>query len=197
MSTLESVLRAYHARPDDSPASLFRAAEKIEGECPKIVQGLWLPGPRTQAHRELQAERVGELEQWWNDIVAALAGPLAQWRAYRYQFVIPLLERARAHYEHLRLAEGLLSFHDLLERTARLLRKCPEVRVAFAKRHPFLLVDEFQDTDPLQAEILLLLTANADTATDWRIASIKPGSLFVVGDPKQSIYAFTGASSNS
>ena len=193
MSTLESVLRAYHARPDDSPASLFRAAEKIEGECPKIVQGLWLPGPRTQAHRELQAERVGELEQWWNDIVAALAGPLAQWRAYRYQFVIPLLERARAHYEHLRLAEGLLSFHDLLERTARLLRKCPEVRVAFAKRHPFLLVDEFQDTDPLQAEILLLLTANADTATDWRIASIKPGSLFVVGDPKQSIYRFRRA----
>jgi ATP-dependent helicase/nuclease subunit A len=193
MSTLESVLRAYHARPDDSPASLFRAAEKLVEECPKIVQGLWLPGPNTKAHRELQAERVRELEQWWKDIVAALAGPLRQWRAYRYQFVIPLLESARAHYEHLRLAEGLLSFHDLLERTARLLRKCPEVRVAFAKRHPFLLVDEFQDTDPLQAEILLLLTANADTATDWRTASIKPGSLFVVGDPKQSIYRFRRA----
>jgi ATP-dependent helicase/nuclease subunit A len=193
MSTLESVLRAYHARPDDSPASLFRAAEKLEGECPTIVQGLWLPGPNKKAHRELQAERVGELEQWWKDIVASLAGPLGQWRAYRYQFVIPLLERARAHYEHLRLAEGLLSFHDLLERTARLLRKCPEVRVAFARRHPFLLVDEFQDTDPLQAEILLLLTANADTATDWRTASIKPGSLFVVGDPKQSIYRFRRA----
>jgi ATP-dependent exoDNAse (exonuclease V) beta subunit len=193
MNTLEAVRQAYSARPDDSPASLFRAAEKLEGACPKMVQSLWLPGPSTAAHRELQKARVEELDTWWNNTVAALAGPLAQWRAYRYQFVIPLLERAREHYEHVRLAEGLLSFHDLLDRTARLLRKRPDVRVAFARRHPFLLVDEFQDTDPLQAEILLLLTANADTATDWRSATIKPGSLFVVGDPKQSIYRFRRA----
>jgi ATP-dependent helicase/nuclease subunit A len=193
MSALETMLRAYHTRPDDSPASLFRAAEKLEGDCPKIIQSLWLPGPNTKAHRELQRQRVEELTQWWNEMAAELAGPLGQWRAYRYQFVIPLLEKARDHYEHGRLAEGLLSFHDLLERTARLLRERPDVRVTFAKRHPFLLVDEFQDTDPLQAEILLLLTADADKATDWRSTTIKPGSLFVVGDPKQSIYRFRRA----
>ena len=93
----------------------------------------------------------------------------------------------------MRLAEGKLSFHDLLVRTAFLLRKRPDVRVTFARRHPFLLVDEFQDTDPLQAEMLLLLTAADERATDWRTTTIKPGSLFVVGDPKQSIYRFRRA----
>jgi ATP-dependent exoDNAse (exonuclease V) beta subunit len=193
MTTLETVLRAYRTRPDDSPAALFRAAVHFEGDCPKIVQGLWLPGPKTAAHRELQRERVAELEAWWADVAAELAGPLRQWRAYRYQFVIPLLAAARDHYERLRIDEGMLSFHDLLDRTARLLRERPDVRVAFAKRHPFLLVDEFQDTDPLQAEMLLLLAADDPRATDWRDTRVKPGSLFVVGDPKQSIYRFRRA----
>jgi ATP-dependent helicase/nuclease subunit A len=65
--------------------------------------------------------------------------------------------------------------------------------VAFAERYPFLLVDEFQDTDPLQAEIMLLLTADDQEATDWQTAKVKPGSLFVVGDPQQSIYRFRRA----
>ncbi|NCY01497.1 MAG: hypothetical protein EBX36_00935, partial [Planctomycetia bacterium] len=180
-------------RHDDSPASLLGVAEQLEGKCPDITQGLWLPGGRDHAHRERQQQRKRDLEKWWDEMVAELSGPLAQWRAYRYQFVIPLLERARDHYEQVRLAEGKLSFHDLLVRTARLLRERPDVRVTFARRHPFLLVDEFQDTDPLQAEILLLLTAADERATDWRTTMIKPGSLFVVGDPKQSIYRFRRA----
>lgn len=190
---LEAVLRAYRNRHDESPESLFRTAEQLEGACPEITQSLWLPGGRDNAHRERQQRRKQELEKWWNEMVTELAGPLAQWRAYRYQFVIPLLEGARDHYEHVRLAEGELSFHDLLVRTARLLRERSDVRATFARRHPFLLVDEFQDTDPLQAEILLLLTAADDRATDWRATTIKPGSLFVVGDPKQSIYRFRRA----
>lgn len=193
MERLEGVLRAYRTRLDDSPAALFRAAEQLEGNCPKVVQSLWLPGPSTKAHRALQKERVEEITAWWASVVDRVRGPLTQWRAYRYQFVIPLLEAARDHYEQLRLDEGLLSFHDLLDRTARLLRERTDVRAGFAKRHPFLLVDEFQDTDPLQAEILLLLAADDSDATDWRLTRIRPGSLFVVGDPKQSIYRFRRA----
>jgi ATP-dependent helicase/nuclease subunit A len=193
MNTLEAVQRAFRTRPDDSPGSLFRAAERLAGACPRIAQSLWLPGNRTRDHQERQRERKQVLEQWWDGIVADVAGPLRQWHAYRYQFALPLLEAARDHYERVRLAEGVLSFHDLLERTARLLRERPDVRVSFAKRHPILLVDEFQDTDPLQAEILLLLTADDPAATDWRSTTIKPGSLFVVGDPKQSIYRFRRA----
>jgi len=192
-SRLEAVLRAWSNRHDDSPASLFRVAEKLEGECPDITQGLWLLKTKETGSLQQQRDRKKELEQRWDEMVAELAGPLAQWRAYRYQFVIPLLERARDHYEQVRLAEGKLSFHDLLMRTAQLLREWPAVRVTFARRYPHLLVDEFQDTDPLQAEILLLLTAADERATDWRTTTIKPGSLFVVGDPKQSIYRFRRA----
>lgn len=193
MTTLEAVQRAYRTRSDDSPGALFRAAEMLDGECPTIVQSLWMPGGRTREAQERQRERKQELERWWAGLVTAVAGPLRQWHAYRYQFAMPLLEAARDHYDRVRLTAGVLSFHDLLDRTARLLRERPDVRLSFAKRHPVLLVDEFQDTDPLQAEILLLLTADDPTATDWRSTRIKPGSLFVVGDPKQSIYRFRRA----
>jgi ATP-dependent helicase/nuclease subunit A len=56
-----------------------------------------------------------------------------------------------------------------------------------------ILVDEFQDTDPLQAEILLLLAAADPSERDWRKVAPEAGKLFVVGDPKQSIYRFRRA----
>src|SRR5262249_32149489 len=56
-----------------------------------------------------------------------------------------------------------------------------------------IFIDEFQDTDPLQAEILLLLSAGDPGESDWLQATPKPGKLFVVGDPKQSVYKFRRA----
>ena len=54
-------------------------------------------------------------------------------------------------------------------------------------------MDEFQDTDPLQAEIVFYLCEREPVASDWRDAVLEPGKLFVVGDPKQSIYRFRRA----
>ncbi|MBR3308832.1 MAG: UvrD-helicase domain-containing protein, partial [Lachnospiraceae bacterium] len=59
-------------------------------------------------------------------------------------------------------------------------------------RHSYFLIDEFQDTDPLQAQIFFYLSSeNPDPV--WYECKPKPGSLFIVGDPKQSIYRFKGA----
>ncbi len=100
-------------------------------------------------------------------------------------------------YEELKAAEGALDFVDLLLLTQRLLQNEPSVRRTFRQRLTHLFVDEFQDTDPLQAEILVLLSGDPDADTegrvDWRAVRPRPGSLFIVGDPKQSIYRFRRA----
>ena len=79
-----------------------------------------------------------------------------------------------------KMAEGLLDFDDLLIRTRELLRD-ETLLGALRERYRFILVDEFQDTDPLQSEIVFLLAGDG------------AGRLFVVGDPKQSIYRFRRA----
>ena len=67
------------------------------------------------------------------------------------------------------------------------------VRGYFQQRFSHIFVDEFQDTDPLQAEILLLLSSDDPTEKNWRNVHPVPGKLFLVGDPKQSIYRFRRA----
>ena len=75
-----------------------------------------------------------------------------------------------------------------------------EVRRALQHKYRWLFVDEFQDTDPVQAEIMFLLAADEPRSrthplkpADWRTVALRPGALFVVGDPKQSIYRFRRA----
>jgi ATP-dependent helicase/nuclease subunit A len=75
-----------------------------------------------------------------------------------------------------------------------LVRDQPEVRGYLQNRFTHLFIDEFQDTDPLQAEILLLLgRGRSGRIEDWTRVRPKPGKLFLVGDPKQSIYKFRRA----
>ena len=59
-------------------------------------------------------------------------------------------------------------------------------------RHSYFLIDEFQDTDPLQSEIFFYLSSEK-LDVDWKKCVPRPGSLFIVGDPKQSIYRFKNA----
>ena len=68
-----------------------------------------------------------------------------------------------------RAAEGRLEFHDLLVLARRLLRTNAEVRAALHDEYPRLLLDEFQDTDPIQIELAVRLAAGSDgDAADWR-----------------------------
>jgi ATP-dependent helicase/nuclease subunit A len=96
-------------------------------------------------------------------------------------------------YEELKATSGKLDFLDLLLVTRDLLQTNHDVRAELQKRFGRLLVDEFQDTDPLQADILLLLAADDATVTDADLVRVVPGKLFLVGDPKQSIYRFRRA----
>ena len=87
---------------------------------------------------------------------------------------------------------GQLDFMDLLLYARDLLRH-DVARPALQQLYDRIFVDEFQDTDPLQAEILLLLASSDPAERDWRRVTPAPGKLFVVGDPKQSIYRFRRA----
>jgi ATP-dependent exoDNAse (exonuclease V) beta subunit len=98
-----------------------------------------------------------------------------------------------AQYQLLKNRTGSLDFLDLLIGARDLLVRSPGVRAHFQERFTNLFVDEFQDTDPLQAEIIVLLSANDSDVSNWRTARPVPGKLFIVGDPKQAIYRFRRA----
>jgi len=118
---------------------------------------------------------------------------LRAWREYRHKqlldFVLPAVEL----YNKRRAERSKLNFQDLLMKVAALLNGNPEVRHYFQERYTHLLVDEFQDTDPIQAEIMFYLAGREVYEQDWRKLIPRPGALFVVGDPKQSIYRFRRA----
>jgi len=89
---------------------------------------------------------------------------------------------------------GELEFHDLLVLARDLLRNNTDVRRALHVRFQRILIDEFQDTDPIQVELAALLASReGDAPSHWDAAATEPGRLFFVGDPKQSIYRFRRA----
>lgn len=96
-------------------------------------------------------------------------------------------------YELRKQRAGKLDFVDLLIRVRDLVREQADVRKYLQNRFTHLFIDEFQDTDPLQSEILLLLAADDPRESNWERVRPAPGKLFLVGDPKQSIYKFRRA----
>ena len=89
--------------------------------------------------------------------------------------------------------ESLLDFDDLLFAARHLLRRSPAARSHFRGRYAVVIVDEFQDTDPIQMEIVLRLAHAEGGDEDWTRLVPEPGRLLLVGDPKQSIYRFRRA----
>ncbi|RPH92994.1 hypothetical protein EHM69_11485, partial [candidate division KSB1 bacterium] len=97
-------------------------------------------------------------------------------------------------YTEAKSVRGLLDFHDLLLFARDMLLNRREARDFFKTRFNYILVDEFQDTDPLQAEIVFFLGEKADRfEREWESVELEPGRLFIVGDPKQSVYRFRRA----
>ncbi len=112
---------------------------------------------------------LADLQQFRKDADADLAAALQQ-----------ELAGATERYQQLKRTAGALDFIDLLAKARDLIRDNEAVRMHLRTKYTRIFVDEFQDTDPLQAEILLMLAGDV------------PGKLFIVGDPKQAIYRFRG-----
>ena len=128
------------------------------------------------------AELLRALEDFARDADADLAA-----------LVQPALLETVDRYEELKTRAASRDFVDLLLRARDLVRDRAEVRADLQARLSHIFVDEFQDTDPLQAEIVLLLSASDPAAGRWQDVTPAPGKLFIVGDPKQSIYRFRRA----
>ena len=155
----------------------------------------------------LKVSGTGTIKVWGEhkaEILSAANAAMAEWKARHAAVVDAVLRRlvAELGLATLRAAEdrrrlGVLTFHDVLVCARNLLTDPvvgPGVRDALHFRFHHLLLDEFQDTDPVQLELALLLTdPAADPSSQLDGFAPGPGSLFLVGDPKQSIYRFRRA----
>ncbi|MBU6450750.1 MAG: UvrD-helicase domain-containing protein [Cyanobacteria bacterium REEB67] len=138
-------------------------------------------GPKAKPFRD----RLRDLREMVKEITATVPGDLGpdDERAMQNALgIIGFFQRARAHYQAAKEKRTALDFNDQVALAKRCLEKSgSQAKSYFNEKIKALLVDEFQDTNDVQAELLLDLLAGADTR------------LFLIGDDKQSIYKFQGA----
>lgn len=120
---------------------------------------------------------------------ARLSAP-HRWLGGRLVRLAPI---AVALYEQVRSERRVVDFLDVLVRLRGLLRDRPDIRLEFQGLFDHIFVDEFQDTDPLQCEIIFYLADQGARARCWEEIEVAPGRLTLVGDPQQSIYRFRRA----
>ena len=96
--------------------------------------------------------------------------------------LLTLYHRILNDYQNNKLSQGKLDFEDLQLKTRDLLKNNDSIRQKLVEQYKYYMVDEYQDTNELQYELVMLLTNDLQDA-----------NLFIVGDPKQSIFGFRGA----
>lgn len=158
-------------------------------------KGKWASAARAAGRSKAEGEEAHDLcTTALIDVSTALDAVHCAAADYLLARAVEAVREVETLYRARKRSTALLDFDDLLGMAARLLGDHPPVREALAARYRHLLVDEFQDTDPLQAEIVWRLTgAPMRPGDDWRTWPARPGARFVVGDPKQSIYGFRRA----
>jgi ATP-dependent helicase/nuclease subunit A len=179
---LKSALRLRRALDLNKTSDFIRLLSALN-KSGAITQNRW-------SSKDLAKEQKSLFDSFKQEVIEI---SLARWRKHCHYFVLELVLPAVAHFKSVRDENSQMNFHDLLMRAAELLRDNLEVRAYFKKRYTHILVDEFQDTDPVQAEVLLYLTGEGQEKNPWNQLTVRPGSLFIVGDPKQSIYRFRRA----
>ncbi len=182
MKKYSKVVRMIRHRDLSIPADLVAVMEAFTSV--RISRDRWIG-----CAKDLPKEE----EKRWSQYRKDFEPFLTNWKKYCYPICLEAVRPALEIYDRLRTQSGKLNYQDLLTKAAELLRDKPHIRKYFRNRITHLLVDEFQDTDPLQAQVMMFLTADNADETDWQKCRPHPGSLFVVGDPKQSIYRFRRA----
>ncbi|MCK4550002.1 MAG: UvrD-helicase domain-containing protein, partial [Candidatus Krumholzibacteria bacterium] len=140
-------------------------------------QNNWEPSETCKLQKSLCKEIASQHEEYCAAYMDDLRETLSGWCDDFVEFT-----------ENKKRRGGVLDFDDLLIGVRRLLDD-EGVIETLRRRYRYILVDEFQDTDPLQAEIIMLLAGRPGSSG----IDPEPGRLFVVGDPKQSIYRFRRA----
>lgn len=174
----------------DDPAEAFRTIQDALG------------GPELQKGRDFNNDPTGwDIYKAVRPSASASGGLAAQlkgphrWLAMRLMHLFPVV---RSMYERVKAEHEVVDYLDLLIKLRDLLRHNLEARRFYQQLFEHIFVDEFQDTDPLQCEIVFFLCedpAAAAIPTDgpWEHVRLAPGRLTIVGDPKQSIYRFRRA----
>ncbi len=150
-------------------------------------KGNWTAGPETGA-------AFARLKPEWKALSVRRDEMTARYRGRHLGYFISKAELINKEYERRKSELGALDFDDLLMKTADLLESQPSVAGEIKRGYAAILVDEFQDTDPIQARIVLQLAEAAETHAE-EPAAVVPGKgrLFLVGDANQSIYRFRRA----
>ena len=169
LATASGAWRAYRRKGKWAAAAKAAGATKAQGEDAFARAS----AAYTACADAFEALRAGAAEQ--------LRAPLGA-----------IARAAREAYAEEKRRAGVADFDDLIERTRAMLAGDAGARAAVRAQLRTVLVDEFQDTDAGQAEIVWRIACDDDPA-DWREGTVRPGALFVVGDPKQAIYGFRGA----
>jgi len=179
-------LEASHPRDYDGLEVEFRGYVAGSSQHWCLGKDAW----RGRYSRQLDGpEAQGRRDTWVAQLRGFVAASEAELAPLLHSELQPVVQR----YAELKRGAGVLDFVDLLQCTCDLLRRSESVRVELQGRFTHILVDEFQDTDPLQVAIVLLLCADDPGVSDPAAVRPVPGKLFVVGDPKQSIYRFRRA----
>ena len=170
----DSIRAPAGGRPDD---------DGLEAQLVELSANRDFMKPRTGARPDVRQGRHAGGRSWSG--TPELAGLLLAFRTAADADLAACLERELrapvARYQQLKAAAGALDFLDLLLRARDLIRDDAGARRDFQRRFTRIFVDEFQDTDPLQAELLLLLAADDPDERDWERTCPRRGALFVVG----------------
>jgi ATP-dependent helicase/nuclease subunit A len=185
---LESALN--ECLEEETPIALYASLRRTILFAPEFRKGANFPDD-PEGWRFWKEFAAGDKKNEVPPLQETLLAPLGGWLGARLARIAPVVvaayEHVKARHECVDQTDLLIKLRNLLERNER------GIRAFYQRLFDHILVDEFQDTDPLQAEILFFLAEDGQSARRWDEVRLTPGRLTIVGDPKQSIYRFRRA----